>query len=192
MKTRTFSSRLPVNLSLTLGPLRRGRLDPCMRIWSRESLRSTRTPEGPATVHITVDGSSINARAWGDGSDWALEHAPALLGAGDRPDDFDPVHPAVAQLHHSNPGLRIGSSRNVIEFLVPTILEQKVTGKEARRSYMQLVKLYGEPAPGPADLHVPPAVEVLTKLPYWEWHKLGVERRRADTIRRACSYAQRL
>ena len=192
MKTRTFTSRLPVDLRLTLGPLRRGRLDPCMRIWSRESLHATRTPGGPATVHISVDGQSITVRAWGDGSDWALEHAPDLLGSGDRPEDFEPLHPTLVQLHHSNPGLRIGRSQNVVEFLVPTILEQKVTGKEARRSYMRLVELYGEPAPGPGNLRVPPSVEVLAELPYWEWHELGVERRRAETIRHACSYAHHL
>ena len=57
---------------------------------------------------------------------------------------------------------------------------------------MQLVKLHGKPAPGPGNLRLPPPVEVLSRLPYWEWHKLGVERRRAETIRRACFYSHRL
>ena len=57
---------------------------------------------------------------------------------------------------------------------------------------MRLVKKFGEPAPGPGHLMVPPTADVLKDLPYWEWHTLGVERRRADTIRRVCSYANRL
>ena len=39
---------------------------------------------------------------------------------------------------------------------MPTILEQKVTGIEARRSYGRLVRRYGEPAPGPFGLQLPP------------------------------------
>ena len=42
--------------------------------------------------------------------------------------------------------------------LVPSVLEQKVTGTEARRSWRELCRRFGEPAPGPAPdgLRVPP------------------------------------
>ena len=48
-----------------------------------------------------------------------------------------------------------------MEALAPAILEQKVTGDEARRAWRGLVRRYGEPAPGPAEfgLRVPPAAE---------------------------------
>ena len=75
---------------------------------------------------------------------------------------------------------------------MPSILEQKVTGSEAHESYRRLVLGYGEPAPGPLDLYVPPSPETLAALPYYEFHPLGIERKRADTIRRACSVAGRL
>jgi len=115
------------------------------------------------------------------------------VGAADPVDQFDPVdNPVVADLHHRLPGLRIGRSAAVVEALVPTILEQKVVGLEARRSYARLVRALGEPAPGPVPLLVPPTPAVLAATPAWAFHRFGVERKRADTIRVACSYARRL
>ena len=100
----------------------------------------------------------------------------------------------VGDLHRRLRGLRIGRTGAVIEALVPSILEQKVVGLEARRSYARLVCDLGEPAPGPGagTLVVPPAADVVAATPTWVFHRANVERKRADTIRRACSYAARL
>ena len=59
---------------------------------------------------------------------------------------------------HAIPGVRIPRSGAVLEALVPAILEQKVTGEEARRAYPGLVRVHGEPAPGPPEwgLRLPP------------------------------------
>ena len=40
----------------------------------------------------------------------------------------------------------------VLESLIPAVLEQKVTGTEAHRTFHGLVRRYGEPAPGPREL----------------------------------------
>lgn len=192
MKQRSFRSRLPVDLHHTLIAHRRGRTDPTLRLTRTEALRSTRTPEGPATLHLRSSGDEITARSWGPGSDFALETAPALVGADDDASGFEPRDPTVAGLHRSLPGLRIGASHNALEILVPTILEQKVTGKEARRSYEKIVRDYGEPAPGPGDLWIPPDPETVAAIPSWSWHTTGVERRRAETVRRVCERAWRI
>jgi 3-methyladenine DNA glycosylase/8-oxoguanine DNA glycosylase len=39
---------------------------------------------------------------------------------------------------------------------------------------------------------VPPPAKVLADTPTWVFHRANVERKRADTIRRACAYAARL
>ncbi|HSH62301.1 MAG TPA: hypothetical protein VK988_22155, partial [Acidimicrobiales bacterium] len=93
------------------------------------------------------------------------------------------------------PGLRISRSNAVLEALVPTILEQKVQGIAAKRSYRALVCAWGEPAPGPpgrAGLMLPPTPQLLAGTPSYAFHPFGVQRKRADAIRRACSYAHRL
>ena len=195
-RARTISPPLPVDLRLTLGPLRRGRLDPSMRFEPGGVWRATRTPAGPVTTHLRsrpADGT-VTIRAWGPGAEWALETFPALAGAEDTEDGFDPGTGVVADLHRRLRGLRISRSGAVVEALVPSILEQKVVGLEARRSYARLVRDLGEAAPGPAaeSLMVPPPAKVLASTPTWTFHRAGVERKRADAICRACSYAARL
>ena len=76
-----------------------------------------------------------------------------------------------------------GDSGDVLEALVPAILEQKVIGEEARRAWVGLVRRYGEDAPGPPGLRLPPTPETLAGLPYYAYHPFGVEQRRADLIR---------
>jgi 3-methyladenine DNA glycosylase/8-oxoguanine DNA glycosylase len=85
----------------------------------------------------------------------------------------------------------------VFEALLPAVLEQKVTGTEAWRAWRYLLRRYGDPAPGPAELvppglRVPPAAKVWRLIPSWEWHRAGVDQRRSGTAVRAGGVAQRL
>lgn len=195
MPTRSIRPPHRVSLALTLGPLRRGAGDPAMRIGSDGIWRATRTPEGPASVHLVAAGGEITAEAWGPGAARALEEAPALVGAGDDDAGFVPRHPVVADLARRLAGLRIPRSLAVVEALVPSVIEQKVTGLEATRSYRALVTTLGERAPGPAGdlgLMVPPAPATLAATPSYAFHPFGLERRRAETIRRACANAPAL
>ncbi len=75
---------------------------------------------------------------------------------------------------------------------MPAILEQKITGDEARRVYRALIRQYGEDAPGPAGLRLAPSAERLAGLPYYAFHPLGLERRRAELLRRIGAAADRL
>ena len=90
------------------------------------------------------------------------------------------------------PACASAGATQVLASLVPAIIEQKVTGPEAQRAYRRLVLRYGEPAPGPGRLHLPPAAPVLAALPYFELHPLGLEQRRAVTLIRAAREAERL
>jgi len=159
-----------------------------------ELWRATRTPLGPGTERLRLTpGGAVEVTAWGPGAGWLVDHAPGLLGDGDRPADFRPDHPLLRELQRRFPGLRIGRTEAVFEAAMGTILEQKVPGKDAWRSWRALVRAVGEPAPGPPmGLLVPPAPEVLCRTPYHAFHPLGVERRRAETLRRAAAHAGRL
>jgi endonuclease III len=193
---RTVRPLLPVDLGLTLGPMCRGRSDPTMRIEPGGVWRATRTPDGPVTTQIRARAgeATVTMSAWGPGAAWAVETFPQLVGVDDAEDGFVPGGGVVGDLHRRLPGLRIGRSAAVLEALVASILEQKVVGLEAKRSWAGLVRHLGTPAPGPgADrLRVPPEPAVLAATPSWVFHRFGVERKRADTIRLACSYARRL
>lgn len=189
---RTIPTSDPIDLGQTLGPLQVGRHDPAIELGRDVAWRATRTSDGPATLHLEVRDGCIAVEAWGPGAARALEGADALVGAVDDPAALDPAPGLVRELHRRNPGLRMCASGAVLELLVPTILGQKVTGIEQKRGWQALVRRYGEPAPGPRPLFVPPAPEVLAALPYHAYHPLGIERRRADVIRRVCSRAVRV
>jgi 3-methyladenine DNA glycosylase/8-oxoguanine DNA glycosylase len=193
---RTFPVAGPLDLRLTLGPLRRGGGDPSCRIGPDGLWRATHTPCGPATVQVRRAGAgSIAVTAWGEGAAWAVETAPALVGALDDAAGFDPnPHPLIADLWRRHQGARFCRTGVLTEALVPTILEQKVVGLDAKASYRGLVRSFGEPAPGPRalGLMLPPTPERLAGLPSWAFHRFNVERKRADTVRVACRVARRL
>lgn len=189
---RRFRLRSPVNLGVTLGPLWQGPGDPAMRFEAGAVLRATRTPAGPAGVRLRTDGLDVLAEAWGPGAGHALERLPDLLGEADDPSQLRPRHRLVADLVRRHPGLRLTRGASVIEILTCAVLAQKVSGLEARRAYRALVLRFGEPAPGPLSLLVPPDPQVLAAQPYHAFHTLGIERRRADTLRAAASVARQL
>jgi 3-methyladenine DNA glycosylase/8-oxoguanine DNA glycosylase len=194
----------PLDLRATVGVLSRGRGDPCTRVGADQLWWATNTPLGPATLHVSLDATraEAHAEAWGVGAGWVLDAVPDLLGVDDDITAFEGLVDAssargmalVAELHRRHPGARMSRSGAAVEALVPSILEQKVIGADARASYRGLVRRHGSPAPGPfgVELMVPPTASTIARLPYWAFHPLNVERRRADTVRRACAVAHRL
>jgi 3-methyladenine DNA glycosylase/8-oxoguanine DNA glycosylase len=178
-------------LAQNLRLLGHGGGDPTIRFAADGVWRATHTPDGPGTIHLPAN--TAPAEAWGPGADWLLARAPAMTGALDSLDGFDPsVHPVVARLARRMPTVRLPRTERVLDALVPAILEQKVTGREARQAWRGLVRLLDEPAPGPVPLLLTPSASRLVEVPSYVFHRLGVERRRAETIHRCARVAHRL
>ncbi|GEL25005.1 3-methyladenine DNA glycosylase [Pseudonocardia sulfidoxydans NBRC 16205] len=186
-----------LDLTGVLAPLRRGRGDPTWRsaadgaaIW-----RTGTTPDGAATLRLArrADGTVV-AAAWGPGAAWTVDRLPQLLGAADDPDSFVAHHPLVADAAHRLPGLRLGATGRVWDQLFPAVLEQKVTGTEAHRSWRELCRRFGEPAPGPAPegMRVPPTPARTREIPDWEWHRAGVDSARRRAVLASAAVAHRL
>jgi 3-methyladenine DNA glycosylase/8-oxoguanine DNA glycosylase len=190
--TRLYEPQDRLDLDLTFWPLVHGAGDPtCRRDASGWWLASS-TPDGPATLRLRSAGTAVQAEAWGPGAAWRLDTLPALLGAEDDPEALAPRHDVIRELQRKLRGLRFTKTGLVVEALVPAVLEQKVSGKEARAAFRALVRRWGEPAPGPAGMYLPPSADVLAALPYYELHELGVERRRASLLRAIGLHAGRL
>ena len=173
-----------LDLRWTLGPLRHGSGDPSVRFGAASIWRATRTPDGPATMRLAMSTEGVEAMVWGPGREWAMDAIPRLIGEQDRPADLRPAHAVVRELQRRFAGLRFGRTDALLEALVPAVIEQKVTGTEARRSYRALLLAKGEAAPGPAGLVLPPSAEALHVTPYYGFHPFGLEQRRALTLRR--------
>lgn len=154
-----------------------------MRVVRGEAVRASRTPEGPVTVRFREVAGGIEVEAWGAGSDWVLDRADAWCGALDDVSSFDPPRGFVRDVWRRKRGMRIPATGLVTERLIPVILEQKVTGMEARRAYRAMTLALGEPAPGDLGLMLPPDPARLAELPYERLHPFGIERRRAEVLR---------
>jgi 3-methyladenine DNA glycosylase/8-oxoguanine DNA glycosylase len=172
---------------MTLGPMQRGRSDPTMRSGHGLVERASRTPDGPSSVRFVETAGGIDVEAWGPGAPWVLDRAAAWCGAEDDVSGFDPPPGLVREIWRRRGGLRIPRTGLLTERLIPVIMEQKVTGNEARRAHRRLVTALGEPAPGPLGLVLPPDPERVAALPYYAFHPFGLERRRAEVLRAVCA-----
>ncbi len=191
---REWRPDFPLDLRAVLAPLHRTPGDPTYRTTAAGIWRAGTTPDGPATTLVArrADGAVV-ARAWGPGAAWSLEGLPALLGAEDRPEEFTCHHPLVADVHRRRGGLRFGRAGRVWDQVLPAVLEQKVTGTEARRSHRELCRRFGDPAPGPlAGLRLPPTPQQVRAIPDWEWHRAGVDHKRKRAVLSAAVVAHRL
>ncbi len=183
----------PVELAATLWPLAHGTGDPAIRFGADGVWRASRLPSGPTTMQLRqVAVDRIEVHAWGPGADEAIAVAGELVGALDDPAALVPRHAVLRDTVRRHPGLRLPRSRRVFEALLPAICEQKVTGVEARRAYRALIRAHGDPAPGPPGLRLAPDPARLASLPSYDFHTFGIERRRAEIIRRAARLATRL
>ncbi|PGH50093.1 DNA-3-methyladenine glycosylase [Streptomyces sp. Ru87] len=193
-RSRRWTPPGPLDLARTVGVLRRGPGDPAFRTRRDGSVwRASRTPAGPGTLRLArLRSGEVEAQAWGPGAEWLLDGLPALLGAEDEPEAFIPRHRLVHETHRRHPGLRLARTGLVLESLVPSVLEQKVTSDEAYRAWRLLLWRHGEPAPGADDMRVMPDARGWAMLPSWEWHAAGVDGKRSAAIVRAARVARRL
>ena len=177
---------------------RRGAADPSYRIDERTAThwRGIRTPEGAATLSIQQGPDrEVYAAAWGPGARWAVDSVPGLLGAHDDPSTFDPQHPLLVEAYRRYPQVRFGSSGLVMQALIPSIIEQKVTGQEAFAGYRALVLRYGERAPVPGQemgLWVPPDAATVRMIPSWSWLEMHIDQARSRPIVTAARVAEAL
>lgn len=188
-----------LNLNATLSVIRRGSGDPTWLALAGSGglAKAWNTPAGPvsALLRVAPGGAELSAQAWGAGSAWLLDRLDAVVGERDDDGGFVAHHAAVARLRHELTGWRVPATGLVMESLVPSIIEQRVTGAEAFGAYRRLVRRYGAPAPGPlADrgLMVAPTPAAWAAIPSWAWLRAGVDGSRSATIMRACVSPRRL
>jgi 3-methyladenine DNA glycosylase/8-oxoguanine DNA glycosylase len=193
--TRRLTPPEHYRLGASVGSLIAVRHDPCAHFDGGDFWLAARTPDGPGTLQLARTGAELTATGHGPGAAWLIERADAIAGLRDEVVEFAGLagrHPLVARLARTFAGVRMPATGLMFHRLLRAILEQKVTGKEAHRAYRAIVRHFGEPAPGPADLTLPPDPAAVAATPYWTFHPFGVEQRRTETLLRAALIAARL
>jgi 3-methyladenine DNA glycosylase/8-oxoguanine DNA glycosylase len=89
-------------------------------------------------------------------------------------------HPILGPLSR-RADARIETTPTVFESFAVAVIEQLVTGVEARASIRRLWRLAGEPVPSMNLIAAPTAVAV-KRVPMWKMHALGIGSRRAATL----------
>lgn len=114
----------------------------------------------------------------------ALEVARALLGLDDDTTAFVSAMRGDARLGELVRTLdtRIGRVPTVFEGFAVAVVEQLVTGFEARASIRRLWRIAGEPV-GTTSLRAAPTPAAVRRVPMWRLHEIGVGSRRAATLR---------
>lgn len=196
---RSWVPGYAVDLKAILGPLSRGpryrtfQFEGAGRRLAATAWWATSTPDGPATLRLVTQPSNgcVLATSWGSGAHWVIDGVPTLLGDTDEVDDFAPAHPVVASALRSVPGWRMLRTRCPFDACVAAVIEQKVTGLEARNAWQLLVRQFGEPAPGPAPqgMSVPPTPKAWRDISDAQFHRVGVTPHRLRSIRVVASAA---
>jgi len=183
----------PVDLRRTVFPLIRGTGDPTARIEDGTVWRAGRTPDGPATIRLRQSAiTSIEVVAWGPGAEHAVTvGAPGAVGAFDDPTAFAPRDPVVAQAWRDHRTVLL-TRADPFPVLVAAVLEQKVTGNEARTAWREIVRMTADGAPGDHGLSLPPDAERVASLPSWELTRLGVTGTRAATLREVARHPRKI
>ena len=193
--TRRLTPPERYHFGASVRPLLAPRHDPCGSFAGSDFWLAMRTPDGPATLHLHCSDGALVATGHGPGAGWVVERADAIAGLRDDLSDFPALaaaHPLVARLAKTFAGVRMPATGQVFPRLLRAVLEQKVTGQEAYRAYRAICRHFGEPAPGPVELVLPPDPAAVAATPYWVFHPFGVEQRRTQALQRVALIAERL
>ena len=184
----------PLDLVAMLRPIGVPFHDPTLRVRKHEAIRATRTPDGPATLHIkTSAGGELLLEAWGPGRAWILPRASTWGRASNV--NFPAGEPKL-YLPGPAPGLRgvrLVRTDRVFELLVPIVLEQLVSGAEASRAFSLLVRRFSEPAPGPFDdLWLPLGPDQIRAIPLAAFPACGAMPKQGATLHELARRATRV
>lgn len=191
-----------VRSTFDLSLLRNGSRDPTTRVAVTHHAggctalieRATITPFGAGATQIRLAESRVvEVTQWGPGGPWLAERA-ARLSATDAA--FVPTAPLNAHHHALQRAERelgtllLPATDTPYHELLPAILGQRITAAQALAQWAALCDRYGERAPGPLGLQLPPSPQRLRSIPAWEFHRLGIEQQRARTLQTAARYSQ--
>ncbi len=178
----TASARVditPIDALRTFALQRFGSYDPTAT-FDRNTLRKAfSTPRGLCVVSIAKTTTGISIEAAGADEEAVLADLLDAFRADDGYATFAPEHPLLAKLHRTVGGLRLVRVPWRFDTAACTILQQRVTVREALQQWRRIAMRYGERA---GDLHVFPSAERVARMESWRFEELGVDPKRTRAL----------
>ena len=152
--------------------------------------RATHTPLGPGSIAIdvTADGAH-HLQVWGEGGSWLADRHQRLTARATATPRITAQHPTLERAIRHVGHLQLPATDTPYHEVLPAILGQRITAAQAMLQWAALCEQFGEVAPGPLGLRLPPAPARLARVTSWEFHRLGIERQRASTLLVAARHA---
>ncbi len=188
--TKVWPLPQPYDFFETTRMLRTGHRDPTLRREPDGLWRAANTPEGPATVRLTVR-EQLHAKAWGPGAVQALKEVPQWIGLDEAPWELPPNR-VTDRLLKQHPGLRGTNTLDVFESLVNFTLQQLVTWNEAAMTWRLLCEALGAKAPGPTDMRLPPTPQAIRAAGMERLLSIRLDSQRARTLVEIARVAHRM
>ncbi len=143
---------------------------------------------GEVRVRLLTTGSCSSADC-----DQAVATARSIAAVDDDPSEFLVMvrdHPVLGRLSRViDP--RIACKPTVFESFAIAVIEQLVTGYEARASARRLWRIAGEPVPS-TRLRAAPTGAAVKRVPMWKLHAIGIGSKRALTLHEGAGRADAL
>lgn len=159
----------------------------------RSITRVTLSPAGPVVVSAREETDGSVTLFGSHPGDVTTVSSHPLFGDSDPGHAVEPRHEAVASAMRVYGSYRIPCTGTPYHDLLPAVLGQRVTAVEAFGQWSSLCRGFGEPIEaGGVMMHAPPSPDVLARIPYHEFHLMGVDRRRAETLRNIAHHGDRL
>lgn len=134
--------------------------------------------EGKVRMRVLAAGDCTSADV-----EAAIDAGRRITAVDDDPTPFLELvreHPLLGPLSRRNDA-RIETTPTVFETFAVAVIEQLVTGIEARASIRRLWRIAGEAVPG-TSLVAPPTAAAVKRVPMWKMHEIGIGARRAVTL----------
>lgn len=164
--------------------------DPLVRL--RRRVVALRGGEDAIVIGLAWASGKVRVRVLARGAcssedvERAIAAARGISAVDDDPTEFFSMvrgHPLLGRLA-GQVDPRLASTPTIFESLTIAIIEQLVTGFEARASIRRLWRIAGEAVPG-TKLVAAPSPGAVKRVPMWKMHAIGVGARRAVTLHEA-------
>lgn len=175
----------------TLRALQLGPYDPTFRVGPAACVAVR--PHGVIHLHwLTLDGSTTYRASFTGDVERADQVLSAIVGIHPLRTPTTDDHPAIARSMMRHRNLRLAGSRLVFIEAVKAVLGQRITAREASLQWARLVRATSDPLDSNGlGLSYLPTPDSVVRLSGTAFHALGIEERRARTIRQLADLARR-